>query len=624
MFADNFVEELKDRVDLYDLISPYVQLKKSGSKWVGLSPFNQEKTPSFYVDPDRGFFHCFSSGEKGDALSFVQKVENLTFPEAIELLANRFGIPIRYSENSGGKANTYRKSIKSDLYAVQETAMSWFTEQFHSDNEDSLCAVNYWIKERKFTLEDAKKFGIGYAPVDRFALAHYLQKKGFSEVILSKSGLFNEKKQSGQFASRFCGRLMIPIREKIGRVCGFTARQLAMTPSWGDRKSPKYVNSPETPIFLKSDLLFNLYLANKEINETREFILVEGQLDAIRCWVEGFKTVVAPQGTAFTDSQAMLLRKSNPKGVVCLLDGDEAGQKAAFSYIPTFLRVGLDARFTTLPEGKDPDQVLIEEGTDGLQRILDKGMTAIEYAVHFKLKGKTNPQASEIRAVSELVFSSISEVDSLIMRDSYLKELSRNLKVSFQTMNEEFNHFKRAKKPKYKTSKDSHEEISQKKSSPRLTTAEDDLLFCLLHDNRVASPLAQIFDPTWLNLDIPAGRILAKIMAETKADGPIEPNRMEEFLEDDSERNVFQQNFFQEVSSFDENSFLQHANECLLALFIRSIKQKEKRILNDLENSSDQSDLLSTLRNELLELRKNRKNPPQLIFSDQHTRYSHA
>ncbi len=624
MFADNFVEELKDRIDLYDLISPYVQLKKSGSKWVGLSPFNQEKTPSFYVDSDRGFFHCFSSGEKGDALSFVQKVENLTFPEAIEFLANRFGIPIRYSENTGAKANIYRKSIKSDLYAVQEIAMSWFTEQIHSDNQESRVALNYWIKERKFSLEDAKEFGIGFDPTDRFALGQYLEKKGIADVILRKSGLFNEKKQSGHFSSRFSGRLMIPIREKIGRVCGFTARQLSVTPSWGERKSPKYVNSPETPIFLKGALLFNLHLANKEINENREFILVEGQLDAIRCWLEGFKTVVAPQGTAFKDSQAMLLRKSNPKGVVCLLDGDEAGQKAAFSYIPTFLKVGLDARFTTLPEGKDPDQILLEEGPEGLKKILDKGMSAIEYAVHFKLKGKTNPQASEIRAVSELIFSSISEVDSLIMRDSYLKELSRNLKVSFQTMNEEFNLFKRSIKPKYKANKSNHEEISQKKSSPRLTTAEDDLLFCLLHDNRVASPLAQIFDPTWLNLDIPAGRILAKIMAETKADGPIEPNRMEEFLEDDSERNVFQQNFFQEVSSFDENSFLQHANECLLALFIRSIKQKEKRILNDLENSSNQSDLLNTLRSELLELRKNRKNPPQLIFSDQHTRYSHA
>ena len=624
MFAENFVEELKERVDLFDLINPYVPLKKSGSKWVGLSPFNQEKTPSFYVDSIKGFFHCFSSGEKGDALSFVQKVENLTFPEAIEFLANRFGIQIRYAENGSGSKQPYRKSIKSDLYNVNELAMTWFSEQFKHDNNESKVAKDYWLTERRFSLEDAITFGIGYAPVDRFSLGKYLESKGISEKVLSKSGLFNEKKQSGQFASRFCGRLMIPIREKIGRVCGFTARQLSVTPTWGDRKSPKYVNSPETPIFLKGDLLFNLHLANKEINENKEFILVEGQLDAIRCWLKGFKTVIAPQGTAFKESQAILLRKSNPKGVICLLDGDEAGQKAAFSYIPTFLKVGLDARFTTLPKGKDPDQILLEQGSEELQNIIDKGVSSIEFAVQYKLKGKSNPQASEIQSISSLIFSSICEVDSLILKDTYLKELSRHLKVSFQTMNEEFNNFIRAQKPKYKRANNKLEEISSKKTSPRLTTAEDDLLFCLLHDDRVASPLAQIFDPTWLNLDIPAGRILAKIMAETKADGPVESNRMEEFLEDDMERTAFQHNFFQEVSSFDENSFLQHTNECLLALFIRSIKQKEKEILNNLDQLNDAESTTDTLREKLQQLRKHRKNPPKLILSDQHTRYSHA
>jgi len=624
MFAENFVEELKDRVDLFDLINPYVPLKKSGSKWVGLSPFNQEKTPSFYVDSAKGFFHCFSSGEKGDALSFVQKVENLTFPEAIEFLANRFGIQIRYAELGIGKQHTYRKSIKSELYNANEMAMDWFAEQFKLDNEESKVAQNYWLTERKFSLEDANTFGIGYAPVNRFSLSKYLENKGVSDTVLGKSGLFNEKKQSGQFASRFCGRLMIPIREKIGRVCGFTARQLSVTPTWGDRKSPKYVNSPETPIFLKGDLLFNLHLANKEINENKEFLLVEGQLDAIRCWLEGFKTVIAPQGTAFKESQAMLLKKSNPKGVVCLLDGDAAGQKAAFSYIPTFLKAGLDARFTTLPEGKDPDQILLEQGGDSLKNIIDRGVSSIEFAVRYKLRGKHNPQASEIQAVSSLIFSSISEVDSLIMKDTYLKELSRHLKVSFQTMNEEFNNFNRSKKPRYKGINHQLEENSSKKPSQRLTTAEDDLLFCLLHDNRVASPLAQIFDPTWLNLDIPAGRILAKIMAETKADGPVETTRMEQFLEDDMERNAYQQNFFQEVSSFDENSFLQHTNECLLALFIRSIKQKEKEILDNLDQPNGADGTTESLREKLQQIRKHRKNPPKLILSDQHTRYSHA
>lgn len=623
MFAENFVEEVKDRVDLFDLVNPYVQLKKSGSKWVGLSPFNQEKTPSFYVDSNKGFFHCFSSGEKGDAISFAQKVENLTFPEAIEFLANRFGIPIRYSENNREKGKPYQKSIKSDLYKVHELAMNWFSEKFSQDTKESNVAKDYWIKKRGFTFEVANEFGIGYSPVDRFALSEYLIGKKISDLVLSKSGLFNEKKQNGKFACRFCGRLMIPIREKIGRVCGFTARELSVTPTWGDKKAPKYINSPETPIFLKGDLLFNLHQANREISENQEFLLVEGQLDAIRCFTEGFKTVVAPQGTAFKENQAILLRKSNPKGVVCLLDGDDAGQKAAFGYIPTFLKAGLDARFSTLPKGKDPDQILIENGAEKLQQIIDQGVSSIEYAVKFKLNGNSNPQAAEVRAISEEVFRFISETDSLVMRDSYLKELSKNLNISFQTLSDDFLKFLRSKKPRYKTNK-LVDKKTDKKPSQRLTTAEDDLLFCLLHDNRVASPLAQIFDPTWLNLNIPAGRVLAKIIAEIKADGPLEPNRMEEFLEDDTERSVFQQNLFQEVSSFDDNSFLQHANECLLALFIRFIKNKEKQILEDLRNKDKKEQSSNNLHSKLLQLRKHRENPPKLIFSDSNNRHSHA
>lgn len=623
MFAENFVEEVKDRVDLFDLVNPYVQLKKSGSKWVGLSPFNQEKTPSFYVDSNKGFFHCFSSGEKGDAISFAQKVENLTFPEAIEFLANRFGIPIRYSENNREKGKPYQKSIKSDLYKVHELAMNWFSEKFSQDTKESNVAKDYWIKKRGFTFEVANEFGIGYSPVDRFALSEYLIGKKISDLVLSKSGLFNEKKQNGKFACRFCGRLMIPIREKIGRVCGFTARELSVTPTWGDKKAPKYINSPETPIFLKGDLLFNLHQANREISENQEFLLVEGQLDAIRCFTEGFKTVVAPQGTAFKENQAILLRKSNPKGVVCLLDGDDAGQKAAFGYIPTFLKAGLDARFSTLPKGKDPDQILIENGAEKLQQIIDQGVSSIEYAVKFKLNGNSNPQAAEVRAISEEVFRFISETDSLVMRDSYLKELSKNLNISFQTLSDDFLKFLRSKKPRYKTNK-LVDKKTDEKPSQRLTTAEDDLLFCLLHDNRVASPLAQIFDPTWLNLNIPAGRVLAKIIAEIKADGPLEPNRMEEFLEDDTERSVFQQNLFQEVSSFDDNSFLQHANECLLALFIRFIKNKEKQILEDLRNKDKKEQSSNNLHSKLLQLRKHRENPPKLIFSDSNNRHSHA
>ena len=185
---------------------------------------------------------------------------------------------------------------------------------------------------------------------------------------------------------------MIPIREKLGRICGFTGRKFSVTPEWGEKKAPKYVNSPETPIFLKGQLLFNLDLANKAINEQKDFLLVEGQLDAIRCYTEGFHTTVAPQGTAFKDSQAELMRKSNPRRIVCLLDGDEAGQKAALSYVPIFLKTGLDAHFATIPVGSDPDQILVNQGKEGLQKLIQEGQPMVNYVCSKILSSNPTPQ----------------------------------------------------------------------------------------------------------------------------------------------------------------------------------------------------------------------------------------
>ena len=182
--ADGFINELKDRIDLYDLVSRYVQLRKSGSSWVGLSPFSQEKTPSFYVHPEKGFFNCFSSGEKGDAITFVQKIENLGFQEAIEYLSKEFNFPIRYEK--GGHAQPFSNSIRADLYALHELAKSWFEEQFSLQNKESSVARSYWLEEREFSLETAKRFGIGFAPTDSTALSEFLLKKGQNPQLLQK------------------------------------------------------------------------------------------------------------------------------------------------------------------------------------------------------------------------------------------------------------------------------------------------------------------------------------------------------------------------------------------------------------------------------------------------------
>ncbi len=611
--ADGFVHELKERIDLYDLISPYVQLKKSGASWVGLSPFQQEKTPSFYVHPQKGFFKCFSSGETGDAISFVQKVENLDFQESLEFLSQRFGIPLRYESNASSQPMV--KSIRAQLHAINEEAKNWFVKQLKNDSSESETAREYWGKERRFDLDTADSFGIGYAPTDEFALGEYLTRKQFTTESLSKSGLFREKLRSGKFVSIFQGRLMIPIHEKLGRISGFTARKLSITPEWGEKKAPKYVNSPETPIFQKSQILFNLHLANKAINESGSFLLVEGQLDAIRCYVEGFKTVVAPQGTAFTASQASLLKKSNPSSVVCLLDGDLAGKKAGLKYIPIFMEAGLNAKFAILPAGSDPDQILLEKGSESLEKILEEAVSMIEYLIrNFQEENPDEPNSR--KKLCDFFFAALAKIESFVIKESYLAELALRLGVSNDAVKADFSFFERNKKP---FNRIQNSESSKQKTSTqtpvRLTNVEDDLLYLLLHDDRIAEPLAFLIESAWLNSKTASGRILAKILAEIAADGPIERNRLEDLLEDDLEREIFNKCLYREFDSQESQSSLQLANECLAVLFLRSSKLREKKILDRLQFSEDESPAILELRNELKKIRKLRNSPPVLSFT---------
>ena len=611
--AEGFINELKERIDLFDLVAPYVELKKSGSSWVGLSPFQQEKTPSFYVHPQKGFFKCFSSGETGDAISFVQKVENLDFQEALEFLSQRFGIPLRYE--SGGASQSFVKSIRAELHAVNEEAKKWFMKQLKLETNESRVAWQYWIEERKFSAQTAIEFGIGYAPTDEFALAEHLILQNFNKEIISKSGLFREKLRQGKLVSSFQGRLMIPIHEKLGRICGFTARKLAATPEWGEKKAPKYINSPETPIFQKSQILFNLHLANKAIKDQKDFILVEGQLDAIRCFIEGFETVIAPQGTAFTESQADLLKKSNPRNVICLLDGDEAGRKAGLKYVPIFIGIGLNARFATIPAGSDPDQILLNEGKTRLNEILDESISMIEYVIKNLQLGEDISSPNISKNICDFIFTSLNKIDSLVIKESYLKELATLLGVSNEAVKQDFSKFEKQKLPKYRLQNPNPSNKETKDNSPvRLTNVEDDLLFILLHDDRIAGPLAYLIEPSWLNLQTTAGTILAKIFAEVNADGPMDFRRMEDFLENDQERKVFHHCLYKDHGDEEKDIFLQLANECLSVLFLRSSKEREDKIRAHLRTAEENATLME-LRNELKEIRKLRNSPPTLSLS---------
>jgi DNA primase len=610
--ADGFVNELKMRIDLYDVVSPYVQLKKSGASWVGLSPFSQEKSPSFYVHPDKGFFKCFSSGEGGDAISFIQKIENLEFPEALEFLAQRFNIPLRYAEDSGTSSNpSVSRSLKSDLYHLHSVAADWFQQRLLDENEESESTRVYWLKERQFSLETAQSFGIGYAPVDRFALGKFLIKKNFNLTTLQKSGLFREGKGKEIGPCVFNGRLMIPITDKLGRICAFTARKLSQTPEWGERKSPKYVNSPETPIFEKGNLLFNLHLANKEISEENEFLLVEGQLDAIRCWEMGFRTVVAPQGTAFKDSQALLLFRSRPKGVVCLLDGDSAGQKAALSYVSIFLKAGLDARFAELPKGTDPDQILIHKGADAMRQIIEGAHPMVEYVVRQKVPDLSQASPKQKESVCQWMFTAMLEIDSRILLEGYFEQLSRLLNIPIDALKSDFSSYRKNRSPAYRKPTTSTEVSS--KTPDRLTIVEEDLLFVLLHDDRLASPLASTLDISWVDTRPIPGRILAKILSETSAEGVnLSHAQIEDLLEDDLERDAYHRLLIQEIEEGDPGLPLRLARQCVQVLFMRNLKQQEEIILNQLRDAEDQPEKLKELSQAIRSIRQKKNTPPLL------------
>ncbi|MFQ3270489.1 MAG: DNA primase, partial [Lentimonas sp.] len=255
--AQKSVETIKHQVNLVDLVSPYVELKRAGSSWKGLSPFTQEKTPSFYVHPDRGYYKCFSTGEGGDCFSFIMKVENLEFPEAIEYIARKFNITLEYE--AGGPSNEER-SLRKQIFEIHELATTWFHQQL-VESEEAAPVRTYWQEQRGFTMETADEVKIGYAPAARNALALHLKTRDISTAAMHQSGLFfardNENTHSN-FKSRFRGRLMVPIRDVQGRVVAFTARQLEQTPADDPAREAKYVNSPETQIFHKGRILFGM------------------------------------------------------------------------------------------------------------------------------------------------------------------------------------------------------------------------------------------------------------------------------------------------------------------------------------------------------------------------------
>jgi DNA primase len=363
LYPPGVIEQVKDRSDIMAIVSERVSLKKAGASWKGLCPFHSEKTPSFQVDPAKQVFYCFGCNEGGDVLKFIMKTEGLSFGEALRDLAGRVGVSL--PEPSG---DARESRLAERMMAANAEASLWFKSQLAGKEG---AAGREYVAKRKVDPPAAQRFALGYAPGGREGLLRHLTAKGFSAEVLEQAGLV--MRDASGFRDRFRDRLIFPITGSSGKIVGFGGRAL------GDA-DPKYLNSPETPIYHKGRLLYALALARPAMVKKERALIMEGYFDVITAHRFGFEEAVAPLGTALTGEQADLLRRLAPT-VFLVFDSDAAGRRAAARTLETLLPREMVARVVLLPSGDDPDTFLLSQGAEAFEELLGKAVDLVDYAL---------------------------------------------------------------------------------------------------------------------------------------------------------------------------------------------------------------------------------------------------
>jgi DNA primase len=430
--ADNFAQTVKQQADILKIIGEYVRLKKAGAQnYTGLCPFHSEKSPSFSVHVGRQFYHCFGCHESGDVFSFIQRIENVTFPEAVKTVAGKCGIPLPKREFSSPQEAADSRQ-RSKLIELHEIATAWFEQQLRSP-EGAL--AREYLTGRGLTEEGIAKFRIGYAPESYHALRDRLQSVADTETLRA-SGLFSFKPQEdgtpGPLYSRFRKRITFPIANESGRIIAFTARALES----GDKAGPKYLNSPETSLYTKGNVLFNLDKARQPIREGNFAVLVEGQMDCISAYLAGFANVLATSGTAFTEAQVRLLSRYTTR-VIVNFDPDTAGANAAEKSIALLTEEGFEVKVVLLEGGLDPDRYIRERGVKEYGAALRAARRHQDYLIDRarQLFPPRTPEA-KIKALNFLL-PHIRRMPSRIARDEFANDAAQKLGIDSALVRQE-------------------------------------------------------------------------------------------------------------------------------------------------------------------------------------------
>lgn len=420
-FDNSKIEEIKNRVDIVDLVSEYVTLKKTGRNFTGLCPFHQEKTPSFTVNRDKQIFYCFGCGEGGNVITFLMKIADKTFPEAIKDLAVKTGVVL--PPVSSGKEDRQKDLLKEGILNLNLKAAQLFSRNLSSGAGK---VAREYLQNRSISEETIKQFRLGYVPDAWRSLTDYIESSGISLKLAEQAGLVIAGKE-GSYYDRFRGRLIFPIENIFGETVAFGGRVM-------DKGEPKYLNSPESPVYIKGKNLYGLIKAKEEIRKKGFALIVEGYFDLISLWNAGIGNVVATLGTALTREHLELLRRYTVE-VVALFDPDEAGKKALDRSLELFLSMRMRARALILPEGCDPDDYVKKYGKDKLDELVAHAPAISDYYIDNVLGG--GKTFEEKRDVVKTAMEFINKIDDEIEKNLFIRRIAEKLGISQELFKKE-------------------------------------------------------------------------------------------------------------------------------------------------------------------------------------------
>jgi len=487
-FSQATLERIRAASDIVDVIGTYLPLKRAGANFTGLCPFHKEKTPSFNVNPHRQIFHCFGCHKGGDVFTFVKEYENIGFMDSVRRLAERAKIPI---EQDAGPGEQQARHLKDQLLEIHEKiAQRW---QNCLQNEAAGQLARDYLKKRGVGEEAIKLFRIGAAPESWDDTVNWAKSKGYDLALVEKTGLIIRKEETGSHYDRFRGRLMFPICDEQGRVVAFSGRVLS-----GDEKTAKYVNSPETAIFTKSKIFYGLDKSKRAILDAGFAVICEGQLDLIACFMADAQNIVAPQGTAFTDQHARILKRYVNEVVLCF-DSDNAGQNAAVRSLDHLLASGMAVRVAVVPAPHDPDSFIKAFGGGKFRELIQNAKGFFDYYLE-RLCQQNDANSDKGRlTILRAMAEAVHKTGSAVLTDTYAQKTALRLGVSPEAVRSEFAKATRQAAPARDTEEDEPSFEATPQVIERPSPSEFQLLKFILERDDLISWLEKHMDSKWIS-----------------------------------------------------------------------------------------------------------------------------